>query len=168
MERKIKFRGKELHSGEWVEGTYFYKDDNHNNPFHHGPYKEKHYIMSYYSADWNIGGWSPIAVDPNTVSQFTGMKDKDGNEIYENDILELTIPDGSTRRFVVKFASENRDLWPLEGFDTENRNTICINGWSFVWKDFVLFPSVIDGIPDNERMTIIGNTYDNPELLENE
>ena len=168
MKRDIKFRGKELHIGEWVYGTYVYTDNNTNNPFGN-VIKGNHQIVSYSSGDWNMGGWAFIEIDPETLGQYTGLKDKDGNEIYEGDIVELTIPDGSTRRFVVEFVErDRRELRPLDDFEQETENIIEINGWGFNWNGYKLFPSVIDGKPDYERMKVVGNIYENPDLIEDE
>ena len=165
--RQIKFRGKpaepNLSGDDWVYGTYVYTDDNTNNPFRSGPPRERHQIAVYYSGDWNMGGWTFIDIQPETLGQYTGLKDKNGNEIYEGDILRLTIPDGSTREFVVEFGQTERTCKALPGFDDSNNWPIEINGWVFNWNDHKLIPSVIDDKPDYERMEIIGNIHDTKE-----
>ena len=55
-------------------------------------------------------------------------------------------------------------LMPLSGFLPDG-NDIRFSGWCFNWNGHRLYPSVIDGVPDNERMEIVGNIYDNPELM---
>lgn len=98
------------------------------------------------------------------LCQYTVLKDCNGNKIFEGDILRLTIPNGSIRLFVVEWAEEDRKLMPLGGFEHDG-NPVRISGWCFNWKGFHLYPTVIDGISDNEKMTVIGNIHDNPELL---
>ena len=101
-----------------------------------------------------------------TLGQYTGLKDKNGKEIYEGDILCLTILDGSARYFVVEWATEDRKLMPLSGFVPDG-NPIRISGWCFNWNGHRLYPTVIDGVPDNEAMEIVGNIHDNPDLPNN-
>lgn len=85
----IKFKAKRLDNGEWVEGDLM---------------KESYgaRIIEHTSKATN---W--IAVDPNTVCQFTGLTDCEGNEVWEGDIVEREIYDlykGSTKvKAVVKY-----------------------------------------------------------------
>ena len=74
MNREIKFKAKRLDNGEWIEGDLVHSTN---------------YI--------GIGQISRVfpdtrvvhRVDPNTVCQFTGRVDKDGKELYENDIIDF-------------------------------------------------------------------------------
>ena len=68
--RAIKFRGKRLDNGEWLEG--YYRGNNEGQAFIS---RIKRPPLSF-------------AVDPETVCQFTGFKDIEGNEVWEGDILD--------------------------------------------------------------------------------
>ena len=156
MNREIIFRGKSIGTGEWLYGHLF-------NWGFQAP-SNVPCICVCVPKSWREV-YSIYAVHSATIGQCTGLTDKNGKKIYEGDILRLTIPDGSTRHFTIEWANENRLLMPLDGFEHDG-NVIRINGWCFNWKGHRLYPSVIDGVPDNERMEVVGNIHDNPDLLE--
>lgn len=70
----IKFKAKRLDNAEWVEG-YFYQECGNT------------YIIEDRQKDSKLNRNEAVLVDPSTVCQFTGLKDKDGKDIFENDIL---------------------------------------------------------------------------------
>lgn len=120
--RTIKFRGKRLDNGEWIYGSYV----PHYNFF--GTIKDE-------MVDEN-GNLFEVA--PSTVGQYTGLKDKNGKEIYEDDILL----DESGAYAVVYYSMGSFCVDFGEGFDlqyfTDSIHEICY---------------------------VAGNIHDNPELL---
>lgn len=73
--RQIKFKAKRLGNGEWVEGSLIRSTVG---------VKERAYIVDSFSS---MSDYSVIGVDHSTVCQFTGLKDCEGKEIWEGDIV---------------------------------------------------------------------------------
>lgn len=71
----IKFKAKRLDNGEWVYGSLIRST---------AGVKERAYIVDNFSS---MSDYSVIGVDPSTVCQFTGLKDKEETPIYEGDIV---------------------------------------------------------------------------------
>lgn len=101
--RNIKFKAKRLDNGEWIVGSLIRST---------AGVKERTYIVDNFSS---MSDYSVVGVDPSTVCQFTGLKDCEGKEIWEGDILE-----GPRKEeiffdrgvFWIRFIDDN-DLFPL-------------------------------------------------------
>lgn len=144
MNREILFRGQPTGKGGiWMVGIGAYK-----------AHTAEHLVL-------NAKG---DCVEVVRLCQYTGLKDKNGKKIFEGDILKFIVSDGTIRYFAVEWAAEDRILRPLSDFVPDG-NPIRISGWCFNWRGYRLYPTVIDGVPDNEVMEIVGNIYDNPGLM---
>ena len=134
--REILFRAKRIDNGEWVKG-YFWRGVDHIYmiPSHVGiGYDDKIKHMSAYA----------VEVEPETICQYTGLTDKNGNRIWENDIVE----DKRFNKFY-KIVFRVRD----GGWYVENI------------KSGALFRIMERTSYQYERC---GNIFDNPELLKGE
>ena len=83
-------------------------------------------------------GYLPVEVVPKSVGQYTGLKDKNGVEIYEGDILSY-------------FGFEYEVIFEESAF-----------GW---YEDGTFYSFAEMAIGEIVRTNIIGNRYENPELL---
>lgn len=145
--REIKFRAKNLVDNQWHYGSYVYTNDDKNNPFSSGPFKEKHHIIEYLPGDWNLGGWETIEVNPDTLGQFTSLKDKNGKDIYEGDILSFG--------------------WDLEPESKDLLEVRFVRGvFAFLWNGNLDDECPVNA-PTHEWATVVGNIHDNPDLIKN-
>ena len=144
MEDRYLFKGKRIDNGEWVTGNLI------QNPFFKGV---RSWISSEQEDKTRLRSisrtqalWNSIEVDSSTICQCTGLKDKNGKLIWENDImvahLDKDNPEDITYVIVawrengwVTIENGSDDLNPIDDFTTEN-------------------------------FEVVSTRFDNPELLE--
>lgn len=148
------FRGKSLEWGRWIIG------------FYSGPCGAK-LIDAHWISELSSPFGTPFIVDPATVTECTKLQDKNGQWIFAGDITRLVLDDGEVRHFVVKIETLNRTIVKtLPGFIPDEAN-IQITGVIFDWKGHKLLPCIdASGVSDVARMEVVGNIFDNHELIE--
>ena len=153
--REIKFRGKQIDNGEWVYGSLIGSDVIVGD------------IIEFTEEYFNCEYW--WRVKPETVGQYTGLKDSkrteeypEGQEIYEGDIIKCLNVNGEdikTKRVVVFQKGYFLGLYIDESrnqYEEFLRNKDLTAGW---YDDI---PVLNAGLEDS---LIIGNIYENPELI---
>ena len=168
MKRQIKFRAKERDSGEWVSGSllHYYLD-------YISPIDDSTTTFEFcYIWLKNVKkGGRRCDVDKNTLGQFTGLYDYDGKEIYEGDIVVFgSLGDDAFNDCPFEVADRN-PAYEVKWFDGryiirskfDDADELCDNlcgvgpGSVGVTADCV-----------RKHFLVIGNIYDNPDLIKRE
>lgn len=130
--REILFKAKRKDNGEWVEG-YYLRDQYHRSG--------KDIIFYRKDSDW-FTVYTNI-IDPETLCQFTGLTDKNGNKIWENDVIQY-----GTVAAVTKFGEYgNGGLGFYVDFPEETNYRKDFSYWA-------------------KKVVVIGNAFDDQELLQ--
>lgn len=150
MNRIIKFRGLNPKTNEFVYGDLIQTPENKTRIIGFNNYITKDELQSY--VDYNV------LVDENTIGQYIGLSDINDKEIFEGDILvENRYP---------YFSNEKLNYVGIVEFKYSSWKVVlkCINKDKYGISD-----GLTDINVDNDgfqNMEIIGNIYQNPELLE--
>jgi len=146
----ILFKAKRIDNGEWVKGSFItgvFLRGGHDIPYILCPDKADYYCFGDFNEENGI-----FEVDPETVCQYTGLIDKNGKKIWENDIIkfkhggEFSENGIYFRNYVVEFIN----TYVTYGLRLRNKSI------------HFPFKQATASMHDAE---VIGNVFDNPKLL---
>jgi len=140
MEDRYLFKAKRLDNGEWVTGQYVKGLDMYD--------KEVHLIFEPTTIFYSSGetdGWSEI--DPSTICQCTGLRDKNGNLIWENDIVAYW-DTYSTESGLAEADCDGQVVWDDETMSFQVTNRLSAESYEVL-----------------AECSVIGNIIDSPELM---
>jgi uncharacterized phage protein (TIGR01671 family) len=140
MKREIKFRGKD-YAGEWWYGSLSVRRKSVN-----GDTAEVYAIFTIDDVGFSV-------VKHESVGQYTGLRDTNGKEIYEGDIIECLGSKGDPIRHQVLYSDE--------------RGCLCQYGTKYeAWNDgYIDCGAITQSYIIEHEKYVIGNIHDNPELL---
>ena len=146
MKREIEFRGQRADNKEWVYGFYYKRT------YFYGDLSVKHYIIV---SNEDLGYDQALEyyeVIPETVGQYVGIKDKNGKKVYEGDIVYC-----SYNNCEVVFGLYGVCDYKTVGFFMKVNEALFTDEED----NFVYW-----GFEDGDKIEVLGNVYENPELLD--
>lgn len=129
--REILFKAKRIDNGEWVEGWLFLTKDNTYIAY------TSQFDDDLFLSPQNIF----IAVDIETICQYTGLTDKNGNKIWENDVVKVDVD-----RAIAMYSEKHSGyiLQPIGDYYFDS-------------------PMLVDNVDIIDK--VIGNIFENPKLM---
>jgi uncharacterized phage protein (TIGR01671 family) len=149
--REILFRGKTKENGEWVQGYFVYAKSDFDSEELREADIIPHNTDRVYKGEYNV----VFPCIPESIGQYTGLTDKNGNKIFDGDILSIAqIMDGIGKYNFppLKYPVNVVVIWDK-----------CAWSWKTICKDkrYIHFPDAWCHF----ECEVIGNIHDNPELL---
>lgn len=142
--REILFKAKRKDNGKWVEGYYCKLDETTyciSEDYERHPVPTHHYILYETMTDWGLPNrFLQFEIDHDTLCQYTGLTDVNGKKIWENDIVHC----GTKLRVSWHHFKAS---WVLSK-----------KGW--------LYNHFFGEAVEPEDVEVVGNVFDNPDLLE--
>ena len=130
MNRELKFRGRRKNDGSWIYGDLCRQE-----------------LTTCIFPQDAYDSYTIIIVDESTVGQYTGLKDKNGVEIYEGDII------------IEKIKRSRKD---------GERLVICFEEFEWKGENVNGATTSLSLLAEYHTIEVVGNIHDNPELINKE
>lgn len=162
--REILSKAKQIDNGEWIEGSLIDLDIDNGYCYIVPPYKKASILPIIFLITDRMK-----LVDPETLCRFTGLCDKNGNKIWKNDILmchgnpkdlvkaafgEFGVRNIETGSIVDKVVGWHYEVVPTDAIS--RCEPFC---WPMPLTEYYI---------ERCEMEVVGNIFDNPELLQEE
>ena len=142
--REILFRGKSIKTNQWIYGGFHIWEKRQVCALSNDSLKDDEisYVITVNSfADWNMPRtMQAVEVIADTVGQYTGLTDRNGNKIFEGDIVNI--------------LTENEEI-----------GVIVYEDGGFIVHADKFSIDFINNINGTD-VEVLGNKYDNPKLME--
>lgn len=139
--KEVDFRGKDINTGDWIYGSYV------------ADYTISDSYSSYIRPNYRQTVEEMYAIDLHTLGQFIGLYDRNADRIFEGDIVRCTSSTENSAIYIIQYEEEQLSY--------VFKTSITKHAYMYSLFDLQQYE-----LGENITFEILGNIYDNPELIE--